>query len=147
MGTHRMSPENVERFINEQLKEDLRVYEKRLKELNAEMLEYVQLKHMIETILTQDNRSVFKTQVNVGGNMFIKARAENVEHILVDVGLKVYVEFKIEEAIRFVEMKIKVLTKEVDVVREKSIETRAHIKLALLVIGDSQQLHTTQDDR
>ncbi|XP_035900513.1 protein UXT homolog [Anopheles stephensi] len=147
MGTQRMSTENVERFVNEQLKEDLRVYEKRLKELNAEMLEYVQLKHMIETILTKEHRTEFKTQVNIGGNMFIKARAENVEHILVDVGLKVYVEFKIEEAIRFVEMKIKVLTKEADIVREKSIETRANIKLALLVIGDSQQLHTTQDDR
>uniref|UniRef100_A0A182YF48 Uncharacterized protein n=1 Tax=Anopheles stephensi TaxID=30069 RepID=A0A182YF48_ANOST len=94
-----MSTENVERFVNEQLKEDLRVYEKRLKELNAEMLEYVQLKHMIETILTKEHRAEFKTQVNIGGNMFIKARAENVEHILVDVGLKVYVEFKIEEAI------------------------------------------------
>ncbi|XP_050071453.1 protein UXT homolog [Anopheles maculipalpis] len=147
MTAQRMSTENVERFINEQLKEDLRVYEKRLKELNAEMLEYVQLKHMIETILTQENRSEFKTQVNVGGNMFIKARAENVDHILVDVGLKVYVEFKIEEAIRYVEMKIKVLTKEADIVREKSIETRANIKLALLVIGDAQQLHKTQDDR
>ncbi|XP_053659551.1 protein UXT homolog [Anopheles marshallii] len=147
MVTERMSAENVENFVHEHLKEDLRLYEKLLKELNGEIMEYVQLKHMIETILGQDRNEGFKTQVNIGGNMFMKARADNVDHILVDIGLKVYVEFKIEEALRFVEMKIKVLTKQADVVRDKSIETKANIKLALLVIGDSQGLHTIHDDR
>uniref|UniRef100_A0A182RWJ8 Uncharacterized protein n=1 Tax=Anopheles funestus TaxID=62324 RepID=A0A182RWJ8_ANOFN len=147
MVTDRMSTENVENFVQEHLKEDLRVYEMQLKQLNGEIMEYVQLKHMIETILGEDRREGFKTQVNIGGNMFMKARADNVDHILVDVGLKVYVEFKIDEALRFVDMKIKVLTKQADVVRDKSIETRANIKLALLVIGDSQRLHTIHDDR
>ncbi|XP_052889776.1 protein UXT homolog [Anopheles moucheti] len=147
MLTERMSAENVENFVHEHLKEDLRVYEKQLKELNGDIMEYVQLKHMIETILGQDRSAGFKTQVNIGGNMFMKARADNVDRILVDIGLKVYVEFKIEEALRFVEMKIKVLTKQADVVRDKSIETKANIKLALLVIGDSQRLHTIHDDR
>uniref|UniRef100_A0A182FA18 Uncharacterized protein n=1 Tax=Anopheles albimanus TaxID=7167 RepID=A0A182FA18_ANOAL len=141
------SSEKVENFIHEHLHEDLRVYEAQLKELNAEILEYVQLKAMIESILqNKANGEGFKTQVNIGGNMFMKARADNVDRILVDVGLKVFVEFTIEEALRFVDLRVRVLTKQADVVRDKSIETKAHIKLALLVIGDSQRLHT-RDDR
>uniref|UniRef100_A0A182NG38 Uncharacterized protein n=1 Tax=Anopheles dirus TaxID=7168 RepID=A0A182NG38_9DIPT len=147
MVTNRMSPENVENFIHEHLKEDLRVYERQLIELNAEMMEYVQLKNMIETIVGQEEGEGFKTQVNIGGNMFMKARADNADRMLVDVGLKVYVEFTKEEALRFVEMKIKVLTKQASIVRDKSIETRANIKLALLVIGDTQRLHTSYDER
>ncbi|XP_049532407.1 protein UXT homolog [Anopheles darlingi] len=141
------SSEKVEIFIHEHLREDLRVYEAQLKELNAEILEYVQLKTMIESILkNKANGEGFKTQVNIGGNMFMKARADNVDRLLVDVGLKVFVEFTIEEALRFVDLRVRILTKQADVVRDKSIETKAHIKLALLVIGDSQRLHT-RDDR
>ncbi|XP_061496729.1 protein UXT homolog [Anopheles gambiae] len=147
MVTQRMSTEDVEAFVHEHLKEDLRMYETQLKLINAEIMEYVQLKNMIETILGQERREEFKTQVNIGGNMFMKARADSVEHILVDVGLKVYVEFTIEEASRYVDVKIKVLTKQADTIRDKSIETRANIKLALLVIGDSQRLHTMHDNR
>uniref|UniRef100_A0A182JP01 Uncharacterized protein n=1 Tax=Anopheles christyi TaxID=43041 RepID=A0A182JP01_9DIPT len=147
MVTQSMSTENVETFVHEQLKEDLRVYEQLLKEINAEIMEYCQLKNMIDTVLKQEHREEFKTQVNIGGNMFMKARADSVDHILVDIGLKVYVEFTVEEASRFVDVKIKVLTKQADTIRDKSIETRANIKLALLVIGESHRLHTIQDDR
>ncbi|XP_041763172.1 protein UXT homolog [Anopheles merus] len=147
MVTQRMSTEDVEAFVHEHLKEDLRMYETQLKLINAEIMEYVQLKNMIETILGQERREEFKTQVNIGGNMFMKAGADSVEHILVDVGLKVFVEFTIEEASRYVDVKIKVLTKQADTIRDKSIETRANIKLALLVIGDSQRLHTIHDNR
>uniref|UniRef100_A0AAG5CQ21 Uncharacterized protein n=1 Tax=Anopheles atroparvus TaxID=41427 RepID=A0AAG5CQ21_ANOAO len=148
MVTQRMSPESVENFIHEHLREDLRVYERQLNELNADIVEYVQLKHMIETILlNKGNGEGFKTQVNIGGNMFMKARADNANHLLVDIGLKVYVEFTIEEALRFVEMRIKVLTKQADVIRDKSIETKANIKLALLIIGDGQRLHMSEDNR
>ncbi|XP_050081797.1 protein UXT homolog [Anopheles aquasalis] len=141
------SSERVENFIHEHLREDLRICEAQLKELNAEILEYVQLKTMIESILQNktNGEAGFKTQVNIGGNMFMKARADTVDRLLVDVGLKVFVEFTIEEALRFVDMRVRVLTKQADVVRDKSIETKAHIKLALLVLGDSQKLHTRED--
>ncbi|XP_058116006.1 protein UXT homolog [Anopheles ziemanni] len=142
------SSENIKTFVHENLKEDLRVYERQLNEINAETVEYVHLKHMIETILlNQKNGEGFKTQVNIGGNMFMKARADNASRLLVDIGLKVYVEFTIDEALRFVEMRIKVLTKQADVIRDKSIETKTNIKLALLVIGEGQRLHNVEEQR
>ncbi|KFB41261.1 AGAP004048-PA-like protein [Anopheles sinensis] len=148
MMDKRTSTENIKTFVHEHLKEDLRVYEKQLNEINAEIVEYVQLKHMIETILlNQANGEGFKTQVNIGGNMFMKARADNASRLLVDIGLKVYVEFTNDEALRFVEMKIKVLTKQADVIRDKSIETKTNIKLALLAIGEGQRLHNVEEQR
>lgn len=136
----RVSPANVETFINDCLREDLRTYEQQLCRVNAEIMEYVQLKNMVENI--QDSAvDGFKTQVNIGGNFFMKAKADHVDRILVDIGLKHFLEFTLEEALKFVDMKVKVLTKQADVIRDKSVETRANIKLALLVIGDQTSLH------
>ncbi|XP_053676307.1 protein UXT homolog [Anopheles nili] len=148
MVTHRMSTDNVENFVNEHLMHDLQIYESELNKMNSEIMEYMQLKSMISTILQHENEGQdkeFKTQVNIGGNMFMKARAIKTNNLLVDVGLKVYVEFTIDEALRFVDLKIKILSNQADIIRQKSIETKANIKLALLVIGDSERLHTLQD--
>ncbi|XP_055587011.1 protein UXT [Uranotaenia lowii] len=136
----RLEPGNIESFVNDCLREDLKIYNEQLNRLNGEIMEYVQLKNMIENV--QENATDgFKTQINVGGNFFMKAKADSPDRILVDVGLCHFVEFRLDEALRFVDMKINVLTKQADVIRDKSIETRANIKLALLVIGDANKLH------
>ncbi|XP_058812574.1 protein UXT [Topomyia yanbarensis] len=138
---NRLAPANLESFINDTLREDLKTYEQQLNRLNGEVMEYVQLKNMIENFPDGE----FKTQVNIGSNFFMKARTTQVDKILVDVGLKCYVEFSLEEALRFVDMKVKILTKQADVIRDQSVETKANIKLALLVIGDSSGLHANTE--
>lgn len=131
--------ERYESFINNCLKEDLKIYENQIKLFNEETLEYIQLKNMIECI--RDNfTDGLKTQMNVGGNFFIKAKITDTKRILVDVGLHHYVEFDMEEALRFVQMKINILNKKNEIVREESIKTRANIKLALLCIGSKDNL-------
>lgn len=70
--------------------------------------------------------------------MCVQARVPNVDTILVDVGLKHFVEFTLDEAIKFCEFKTKVLAKQADVVRDESIKARAHIKWALLCLGGEQ---------
>lgn len=60
---------------------------------------------------------------------------DNAEHILIDVGLKHYVEFTLPEALQFCQFKVRVLTKQADVIREESVKTRANIKLALMCFG------------
>lgn len=131
--------ERYESFINNCLKEDLKEYEKQIKLFNEETLEYIQLKNMIECI--KDNfADGLKTQMNVGGNFFIQAKIPDTKTILVDVGLHHYVEFNLEEALRFVQMKINILNKKNEIVREESLKTRANIKLALLCIGSKEHL-------
>lgn len=140
MGGDRTSRASLEHFINENLREDLRKFEEYLAKINADIMEYVQLKNLVENMM-ENMRDGFKTQVNIGGSLFMSARVPDTKTILVDVGLNHYVSFSLEEALKFCNFKVKTLQKEADVVRNKSIETRAHIKLALLCIAQHEDIH------
>lgn len=80
LQTPGMTPAKLESFVNDYLRVDLAKYEQHINALNADIMEYVQLKNMIEAIagdLTGDGSSSgggggFKTQVNVGGNCFVQ---------------------------------------------------------------------------
>lgn len=125
---------NIELFT-ENLKKDLQEYDQFLGKASAEIMEFVQLKNLIEQIKEHMNDG-FKTQVNIGGNFFMQAKVPNTEKILVNIGLNHYMELTLDEAMKFCEVKIKNLQKDSDVIREKSIETRANIKLALLCLSE-----------
>lgn len=125
----------IEDFVNNKLRADLKRYEEFLTRNNAEVMEYMELQKFCEN-LGQYLSDGFKTQVNVGGNFFMQAKVDQTDSILVNVGLNHYIDFTPAEAIKFCKMKIGVLEKEADVIREKSIDTRAHIKLALLCLSD-----------
>lgn len=133
------SREQIEHFIEDVLRKDLKQYEDHINKLNGEIMEFVQLKNLSENI-AQNLADGFKTQVNVGGNFFMSAKVPDCSKIMVNVGLNYYIEFTIDEAIKFCDFKVKSLQNEADVVREKSIETRAHIKLALLCIAEKENL-------
>ena len=140
-----MTPQKLESFVNEYLRNDLKEYEKHINLMNAEIMEYIQLKSMIEQI--QTNRSDgFKTQVDIGGNCFVQAKVDNTEMMLVNVGLNHFVEFTLDEALKFTKFKVKMLTNQVDVIREESIKTRANIKLALMCLGEKTDLINTQNN-
>lgn len=140
----RMSLEKLETFVNEYLKEDLKDFEKHLENINGDIVEYMQLKNTIKTIKEQLSNG-FKTQMNIGGNFFMQANIPNTDKILVDVGKQIFVEFTLDEALKFIEFKLKILNKEADLIREESIKKRADIKLALLCIGEKKKLHSNQD--
>lgn len=136
--------DRLERFINDVLRRDLKEYETYISRRNGEVMEYVQLKNVCESIADNFVGSDLKTQVNIGGNMFISAKVKDTEKILVNVGLDHYVEFTLPEAVKFCDFKVRVLQNEIDVIREKSIETRANIKLALLCIAERDKLLHTE---
>lgn len=133
------SREQIENFIEDVLRKELKEYEAYINKMNGEIMEFIQLKNICGNI-TDNLSNGFKTQVNIGGNFFMAAKVPDSSKILVNVGLNYYVEFTIDEAIRFCDFKIKLLQNEADVIREKSIETRAHIKLALLCIAEKENL-------
>lgn len=133
------SREQIENFIEDVLRKDLKEYEDYINKLNGEIMEFIQLKNLSENI-SQNLSDGFKTQVNIGGNFFMSAKVPDSSKVMVNVGLNYYVEFTIDEAIKFCDFKVKSLQNESNVIREKSIETRAHIKLALLCIAEKENL-------
>lgn len=133
------SREQIESFIDDVLRENLKEYERYINKMNAEIMEFVQLKNVCESIVHSLSDG-FKTQVNVGGNFFISANVPDASKILINIGLNHYVEFTINEAIKFCDFKVKSMENDANVIREKSIETRAQIKLALLSIAEKEHL-------
>lgn len=68
----------------------------------------------------------------------MEARVDKIEPILINIGLNVYLELEIDEALKFLEMKIKILNKESDVIREQSLKLRTEIKILLMYLAEKQ---------
>lgn len=141
----RFSTENLEVFINDYLKEDLKHLEHYINNYNEEIMEYIQLKNTIETM--RDNlEDGYKTQMNIGGNIFMQAKVDDLNTILVDIGKSVYIPFTLEEALKFADFKIKILNKECDVLREESVKKRSEIKVALMYMAEKEKLVEKEKD-
>lgn len=76
--------------------------------------------------------------MNIGANIYMQAKVPDPRKIFIHLGKNVYVELELDEAIKYIDTKTRVLTKEADVIREESIKTRAKIKLALICLSDEQ---------
>lgn len=129
------SAEQVSHVINDQLRRDLERLEQALNKVNEEIVEYMQLQKTLE-FMKEQKPDGFKTKVDVGANMFMQAKVERIEPILIKVGLNIYLELELAEALKFLKMKIKILTKEADVIREESLKIRSHIKILLMYLAE-----------
>ena len=68
----------------------------------------------------------------------MEALVNKIEPIILNIGLNVYLELEIDEALKFLEMKVKILNKESDVIREQSLKVRTEIKILLMYLADKQ---------
>lgn len=128
-----------ETFINDVLKEDLRVLEIRLQQVNAEISDLIQQKHTLKIITDKDlHPNGFKTQVNLGCNFFMEAAVEDVSKMLVNIGLNHYLELTHTEVVKYLDVRIKALESKSEELKTKSAETKAHIKLILMGINELQ---------
>ncbi|KAJ0173774.1 hypothetical protein K1T71_010923 [Dendrolimus kikuchii] len=126
-------------FINNVLKEDLKRVEVRLQEINTEISDLVQQRHTLKVITDKNlHPNGFKTQVNLGCNFFMEAAVTNTEVLLLNIGLNHYVEFTVEEAMKYLDLRIKAYEKKGEELRDKAAKTKAHIKLMLFGISELQ---------
>ncbi|XP_069360550.1 protein UXT homolog [Maniola hyperantus] len=126
-----------QRFIDDVLKEDLRILHLKLQHINAELTDLIQQKHTLKVIT---NKSVhpngFKSQVNIGCNFFMEACVTDTSKLLMNIGLNHYLEFSTDEAFRYLDARIKVFEQKSEEICNKAVETKAHIKLMLIGIGE-----------
>lgn len=130
-----------ESFVNDVLKEDLKKVHSRYEELNNEIAEYIQLKNFIQSVpdvgLSSDG---LKTKMDLGCNFYIQANISDTSTILVAIGLGHYIEFTMEEALKFVEKRVNLLTLQTEKLKKDSAKTKAMIKL---VLGGLHQLQSS----
>lgn len=131
------SEQNITNVINENLKKDLGRLEEAINKINEELIEYIQLEKTIE--FTKEHKPEgYKTKVDVGSNIFMAAKVEKIEPILINIGLNVFLELELDEAQKFLNMKINILTKEAGVLRDESLKIRSEIKILLMYLAEKQ---------
>lgn len=133
------SIDQINKVINENLRKDLENLETALNKTNDEIIEYIQLEKTLE-FLKEHKSDGYKTKVDVGANMFMKAKVDEIEPILINIGLNVYLELQLDEALKFLKTKIKILEKESEVIRDGSLKVRSQIKILLMYLADQQQI-------
>ena len=132
-----------EEFVNDKLRKDLETVRKNQEEVNTKIAEYLQLKSFIENVKSSDvSRSgrELKTQVDLGCNFYCQARITDPSKILVSVGYGFYVEFTLDEALKFVEKKCRQLTTYSSKLGQDSARIKANIKLVMEGLRELQDL-------
>ncbi|KAI5632517.1 prefoldin subunit domain-containing protein [Phthorimaea operculella] len=128
-----------ETFINDVLREDLRRIDTRLQEVNTEISDLIQQKQTLKIVCDKSvHPNGFKTQVNLGCNFFMEATVPDTSNLLMNVGLNHYVEFSIQEANEYLDVRIKAFEKKADELQDQAAKTKAHIKLMLFHISELQ---------
>lgn len=136
-----MPPKSIQQIntvINDNLRKDLANLESALNKTNDDIIEYMQLQKTLE-FLKEHKSGSFKTKMDIGASMFMKAKVDAIEPILINVGLNVFLELQLDEALKFLQMKIRVLEKESEVIRDASLKVRSQIKILLMYLAEQQQ--------
>ena len=135
-------PEKVkkyEEFINNNLMEDLRKVHEQRDKLYSTIADYLQLKNTIERMKFFEGGKM-KTQVDLGCNFYCQAEVRDTRMILVAVGYGFFVEFTLDEAMKFVDKKVEHLTKQAERLTQDSAKIKANIKVALQGLSELQML-------
>ncbi|OWR54142.1 UXT protein [Danaus plexippus plexippus] len=126
-----------DRFINDVLKEDLRILHLKLQHVNAEVSDLIQQKHTLRVLLDKNvHPNGFKSQVNIGCNFFMEATVTDTSRLLMNIGLNHYLELSVEEALKYLDARIKAFELKSEELCNKAAETKAHIKLMLFNVGE-----------
>lgn len=121
-----------EEFLNERLRTDLKTTLDKKESVYSEISEYLQLKNVLEKMSSADLPGKnMKAMVDIGCDFYMKATVPNASYVIVSVGLNVYVQFTHEEALSFVEKKIKHLNEKADIFTSQAADTSARIKLII----------------
>lgn len=131
------SVDEVNYVINENLRNNLKELEGALNKTNEDIVEYMQLEKTLE-FMKEYKPNGYKTKVDVGSNCFMTARVHHVEPILINIGLDIYLELQLDEALKFIKMKVKALMREGDVIREESLKIRTQIKILLMYLAERE---------
>ncbi|XP_076069654.1 protein UXT-like isoform X2 [Oratosquilla oratoria] len=129
-----------EHFLNDVLRKDLMVVLEERDKLYESIAEFSQLKQTIKCIQDSSTEDGLRSQVDLGSNFYVQAHVPDVSYIYVDVGLGFHVELTLDEAVKFSQKKIDILTKKVEESTKKSAKIKAQIKFVLEGLRELQKL-------
>ena len=128
-----------EEFLNEKLRTDLKAVLDVRQAVFAETAEYLQLKHVVEKMCVGDiTRKTMKTMVDIGSNFYMKAVVPDASFIIVSVGMNLYIQFSLQEAVDFIDKKMKHLDLKGSNLTKEAADISARINLVMKGLKELQ---------
>ncbi|XP_046383233.1 protein UXT homolog [Ischnura elegans] len=126
--------EEVECFINDVLKEDLRkVYENREK-IHGKIRDYVLLKDTVQNIIDgKFPEDGLKTKIDIGCNFYVQGNVTDPSTVFVHIGYGFFLEFPLRDAVPFINKRINYLSD----LANKDSKSCATIKAYIKVLQES----------
>lgn len=126
-----------ETFVNDRLKSDLKTVLDCRNKLFSQIASYESLKTCIEKI-KQTPTGEIKALSDLGCNFYCKAKVLDTSKIFVEVGLGFFVELTLDQALDFVDKKLKRIRSDCEVITEEATQINAKIRLVLEALNEIQ---------
>ncbi|KAK4872964.1 hypothetical protein RN001_014993 [Aquatica leii] len=110
---------SYENFIEDKLKKDLRDLEELLSKKNEQHKLWQDLKNFIQHVNEFKNEEL-NTTFELGLGIFLGAKIENAETVIVNIGCDCYLDMYFDEAVKYADIRMKYLKKEIDFLRQQA---------------------------
>nr|CAG4646757.1 EOG090X0MWD [Macrothrix elegans] len=134
--------QEYETFVNEVLKNKLKICLKNREICSSEIQEYMQLRNSINNLSHLDTNPL-KTKIDIGCGFFVDAEVPEVSTIFVSVGFGFFLELRHSEAVEFITKKISLLNDRMASLEKESADISSDIKSFLKTLGQLQGLVST----
>lgn len=142
--------EIYEQFLNEKLRNDLKIVLNERDKVFSEIADYLQIKNTIENIIqngkSSDKEAVeLKTKVDLGCNFYVNAVVEDPTRIYIAIGYGFFLEMTLDEALKFIDKKTKILNTTADELSKQVAVIKANIRLVMLGLKEIQNIEYQEE--
>lgn len=131
--------ERYHRFVDENLRVKLEKALATRGEVVKKIEEYEKLRGSVELLTERKTRHV-KTQINVGCDVYMQAAVPDTSRIMVSIGLGLFAEFTLKEALEFIDVKCGSLQKRADELGQEAAQISSNIEVVLKGIQELMAL-------
>lgn len=138
--------EEIELFINDVLKEDLKkVYSKR-EAIHEKIRDYVLLKDTIQNIIDgKFSKDGLKTKLDLGCNFYVQGKVTEPSTVFVNIGYGFFLEFPLPEALTYIDKRISYFTSLAKNETKSCASIKAYIKLLQESLPHVQNVEKTSN--
>lgn len=127
--------EHIQNKLKVDLEKLLQIRERQYFELST----YLELRNNIE-LLKNNQLKEIKTMIDLGSHFYVKAKVFDTSRIYVHVGLGFHVEFTLDEALKFIDVKEKHINIYIEELTKKINKIRAQINYMYQGIKELKQM-------
>lgn len=124
-----------ENFLEDVLKKDLKEIEEKLQKNVEKYDDWESLQHTIHTWQRLKEKDL-KMLVPLGSSVNVNAITEDYNTLFVDIGVGCLLEMNFDEALKYSDIRKKVLKKDIGHYRQLAVEVKVKIKLVLLGVNE-----------